>query len=266
MGTGATDTHETGTGSTDDDPYAVVMESMTFSDDAGQTVSVVRWGELDVERCARYAQITPEITNGVALSVELEKGGEAIVVVAEGKAEQLEVEDCITMEDLPLGSLLEYRFQEGEQTWLVSKIGLTAHSHYVGTKLESWKAMLLSVWQDCLASFIRMLQAGPMLQLFDSEVFPEVEAERAEWRIIDDNGRERKIPHPVHEMRRFDPATRAYVMVDSRLTGAPSEDEAEAFWSQVLEELKAATLDKVGADFIDDCLRMDVGELKAKYI
>jgi hypothetical protein len=239
---------------------------MVFSDDTGQSVAIERWGRLDVDRRDRYAKIAPAIVNGEALSVELEGGGEAIVVVLDGKADRLEVEDCITMEDLPLGSLLEYRFQEGDQAWLVSKVGIDSLEHYQGTKLESWKTLLLGVWQECLASFVRMLRAGPVLQLYDAEVFPEVEAERAEWRVIDGNGKTRSVPHPVHEMRRFDSKTRAYVSVDPRLKGAPTESEAEEFWAQILEEVRTITRDQVGVTFVDDCLSMDIDELKAKYI
>jgi hypothetical protein len=37
------------------------------------------------------------------------------------------------------------------------------------------------------------------------------------------------------------------------------------YWEEFLAELRRATSSKFGAEFIDDCMSMDVSEVKLKY-
>ena len=85
---------------------------------------------------------------------------------------------------------------------------------------------------------------------------------------MDDKGKERAIPHPVAELRRYDAASESYVALDPTLDGAPTggSPESQELWTSLLADLKQLTAEQVGADFVDDCLAMDLGELKAKYI
>jgi hypothetical protein len=44
-----------------------------------------------------------------------------------------------------------------------------------------------------------------------------------------------------------------------------SRDYCFRYWQEFLSELRKITSTKFGAEFIDDCLSMDVDAVKAKY-
>merc|ERR1712007_326110 len=102
------------------------------------------------------------------------------------------------------------------------------------------------------------LKTGPICHMFDDAMFPEARGEEKEWQVLDATGRVRHLPHPVFQMRVFNPQTGKYDYVETRLEGAPKENELEHFWQQTLSELRSATASEAGPDFIDDCFQLDV--------
>jgi len=66
-------------------------------------------------------------------------------------------------------------------------------------------------------------------------------------------------------MRIYRPATKSYEVVDTRLEGAPSDDQVAAFWTSLLQDIRAVTAPQVGVDFLDDAQTLDEATWKAKY-
>ena len=62
------------------------------------------------------------------------------------------------------------------------------------------------------------------------------------------------IPRPVTEIRAWDPETRGYVNVETRMVGAPPPEEEEKYWSDLLDELRQFH----GADVVDGTSATDI--------
>lgn len=229
----------------------------------GKKLSIQGWTHLAPERLALYTRSFSEYVGGVMVSIATAEG-ERIVHVCDGNARDVRVEDTISCEDLSPANLVEYKFETGD--FLVSKVGMDSLEMYRGMKFEAWQKMVLGMWKDCLASFVRLLKVGPICHMFDPMIFPEAPGGEREWQVVDVNGKVRHIPHPVREMRIYNAETKKYTKVDTRLTGAPQDADLDAFWEDLLKEVRETTATQVGPEFIDDCYKLDVDALKKKYI
>lgn len=159
------------------------------------------WEPFSPTRLTLYARCFSEHASGVMVSVSTAEG-ERVVHVCDGVATDIRVDDSITCEELSPCDLVEYKFENGD--FLVSKVGVDALEMYRGMKFVAWKKMVLGMWKDCLASFVRLLKTGPICHMFDPMIFPEAPGEERKWQVIDSAGKVRAIPHPVREMRIYD--------------------------------------------------------------
>jgi len=188
---------------------------------------------------------------------------EKIVRIEGDKATEMLKEDVILLSDLTPSELVEYRFAGGD--WMTSCIGVDSMENYRSSKFGIWKNMALTIWKDCLSSFLRVLKGGPICNMFDDKMFPEAPGDERAWQVVDGNGKIRRVAHPVEAMRIYRPATNSYEVVDTRLDGAPAQDQAGAFWNALLQDIRAVTAAQVGADFVDEAFTLDEATWKAKY-
>lgn len=159
---------------------------------------------------------------------------------------QLVMGSCqITYEDLTPSECIEYCFPEAPEDWAMAQLSQGALEQYRGMKFEAWKGMLVS--PTCEAQFRRMLQIGPISQMYDPQVFPTPEAFRSKYQVTDEKtGKTIQLPHPVKAMRVWNAGAQAYKPVETQLTGAPAEGETAAWWESFVQELS----EKHGSEYI----------------
>jgi len=233
-----------------------------FKSESGWTMK--SWKILDPERHRRYLRVFPQLAKGTAVSVSTEDPNEEkIVHIDKDEANEVILEDAVTLDSITPAELVEYRFAGGD--WMLSSVGLESLAGYKATKFELWKKMAMNIWRDCLAAFLRILKGGPICHMFDDKMFPEAPGDEKDWQVIDSNGKVRRLAHPVEAMRIYRPATGTYEAVDTRLDGAPRDDQAKAFWENLLKDLRTITSAEAGKDFMDDCFTLDEATLKKKY-
>jgi ubiquitin-conjugating enzyme E2 D/E len=226
--------------------------------------TVTSWKILDIDRHRRYCSQFPELSTGTAVSVSTEDPAEEKIVRIDGdKATEMLKEDVILLSDLTPSELVEYKFAGGD--WMTSCIGVDSLENYRSSKFGLWKHMALNIWKDCLSSFIRVLKGGPICHMFDDKMFPEAPGDEKAWQVVDAAGKIRRVAHPVEAMRIYRPATKSYEVVDTRLGGAPLDDQVASFWTSLLQEIRAVTAPQVGVDFLDDAQTLDEATWKAKY-
>lgn len=241
------------------------LSNVKFEDDMGNAVEVNGWTELDADRRRHYQTVCPDLAeDGMVVAVRTSDGHERIIRIKDGGAEDVRVDDVISCEELSPADLIQYKFEKGG--WMIASIGMDSLELYRGMQFENWKKMITSVWKECLASFIRLLKSGPICTMFDSTIFPEAEEEKKAWVVVDSNGKERGVPHPVVEMRKFNHESNTYETIDCRLAGAPEQKDLDTYWTNLLQELRQTTGPQVGEGFIDDCLQMELEDLQKKYI
>ena len=98
-------------------------------------------------------------------------------------------------------------------------------------------------------------------------IFSSPDSEKANWETKH-KSKKVSIPRPVGGLRVWDQSSGGYVSISPHMPGAPDNSnlaERQQFWDQFIGELRAALNPKYGEDFIDDCLNMDVSEVKLKY-
>jgi len=154
-------------------------------------------------------------------------------------AESIMCEDAISMEALPVSSLVEYQFVKGGR-WLVCGCGRESIGYYKEQKFKVYEENVKALPVPCMKSLQRMLQNGPVNTLFDSSVFVTPPDELADWTVVnEDTGKEMMIPRPVFSLRAWDPEKRKYETVDHRLTGAPKTDgDMKAWFKKTIIYLK----------------------------
>jgi len=151
----------------------------------------------------------------------------------------------ITFADISPSECVEYTFGERPGEWAVAQLSRAALESYRSAKLEAWRHLLLHA--TCEAQLRRMLQQGPVSRVYDEHVFPTPEALRPQYQVADERtGRTVRLPHPVAELRAWDPAHLRYEALEARLAGAPPDDERDEWWAKLVEELK----EKMGTEYI----------------
>merc|ERR1712232_563836 len=91
---------------------------------------------------------------------------------------------------------------------------------------------------------------GLITNMFDHVAFPSPDSEKSDWIVQGDNGKDVLIPRPVHALRVWDVKKRDYKQVQAHLDGAPSADEAEAYWAGMIKKFRQER----GEKYIDDLI------------
>jgi hypothetical protein len=144
---------------------------------------------------------------------------EHVVVVTEGVGEPVVVTDKIMYDDVPVTQIIEYHFSDTGR-WLLSNITQSSLEMYRASKFKSWRASLLDGGGQCVVTFRRMLKTGLVTQIFDTNAFASPGDEAAAWKTVDANGKTIDVPRPVHAIRVWNAADKAYDTLESRLDGA----------------------------------------------
>lgn len=155
----------------------------------------------------------------------------------------------ITYEDIPLGDCPEYCFHDDPE-WRIAQVSDAALSHFREKKFKLWEHQLKE--PECEAAFRRLLQQGPIRNVYDKFIFSSSEAVAQKYKVKDEHsGKLVDIPHQVDRMRRCEPVSGTYSDIDCSLIGAPkTESDATLYWTQFLEELRQLR----GKDYIDQLL------------
>lgn len=225
-------------------------------DIAGTTFTPTgKFAVLDPARKAIYAPVFPVIDGSEAVVSVAGKCDDADVelvaaVLREGTTFKLEVltSTCqILYDDLSPSQLVEYRFAE-DPTWRLSSIGDEALRDFKAHKFKAWKDLLLN--PTCEAQFRRMLQLGMVNKVFDKMIFVTPDELKANYTVVDDNGKQVDIPHPVSGLRVWSAADMAYTEISPILDGAPADEDAPAAWQRMLDEWRESR----GEDYINGLL------------
>jgi len=202
-----------------------------------------------------FPECAPEAARAVAIAATTPDGAkkESIALLPlsdSGGAPRVIVGSCqITFEDLSPSDCIEYAFAEAPDEWKMAQLSLEALENYRSKKFQAWQAMLME--PTCEAQFRRMLQIGCVATLYDPHVFPTPEAHKESYQVTDERtGKLIVLPHPVKKLRIWDAATNSYRAIDTQLSGAPSEEQKEQWWSNFLKELEA----KHGQEYIEGLL------------
>lgn len=235
----------------EDEAVAKVVSELKFKDANEEEMAYVSYRPLDASRRQIMAAAFPEAASGRLLQVMAKKDSDSREFTVAFKGDTLEnptilMGSCqITYEDLTPSECVEFCFAEEPEVWHMAQLGQEALEHYRGMKFEAWKNLLVS--PSCEAAFRRMLQIGMIAELYDPQVFPTPEAQKPKFQVTDEKtGKLIELPHPVHGLRVWGAAKQDYVPIETRLTGAPSNEEAAQWWQGFVEELNT----KHGAEYI----------------
>eukprot|EP00038_Savillea_parva_P027110 m.57613 g.57613 ORF g.57613 m.57613 type:complete len:268 (-) comp7776_c0_seq2:1441-2244(-) len=160
-------------------------------------------------------------------------------------------DDAIMFEEVPLSSLIQYRFSP-DKPWLLGSISVESLVFYRQSKFQIWKEMLMKGGNGCLRAFRSMLRTGLITDIFDPVCLASPPEEADDWKVEDPKkpGTFVDIPRSVHEIRVWDPETRAYTAVETRMEGAPAPGTEDKYWADLLDELRAFH----GAEVVDEAL------------
>ena len=157
----------------------------------GMAFAAQRCYMLPADRAERYGKVFAGLAPGNAVAVVGECAGEIMETVVRIDADDCEhcfLEDPIMMTEVPLPGLVEAQFEEGG-VWVMGAGGMDS---IMGEKAALWKVyegMVTKVPPDCMSATRRMLQAGPVIRLFDRGsgeggggfTLRMPEEERADW-------------------------------------------------------------------------------------
>ena len=158
----------------------------------------------------------------------------------------------VTFDDMSLSECVEYCFADEQPypQWHIAKVSVVAIEDFKAKKFKLWEHQLKA--PECEAAFRRLLQQGPIRNVYDKFIFPTPEACASKYKVIDEHsGKVVDIPHQVSRMRIWNPVEQDYDEFDPELAGAPSEpSDTEKYWSSFLDELRELR----GKDYIDSLL------------
>jgi hypothetical protein len=145
----------------------------------------------------------------------------------------------ITYEDLSLSDCVEYCFADETPfpSWHIAQISALAVQDFKDKKFKIWEHQLRA--PECEAAFRRLLQQGPIRNVYDKFIFPSPDSIANNYKVIDEHsGKVVDLPHQVSRMRIWNASAGEYDEFDPTLVGAPkTQQEAEDYWKQLLEEL-----------------------------
>lgn len=214
------------------------------------TVSVF---PLNSERLQIYSSFLIKSNAPVMALVIREECKEIIYQITADKEIHFPVVSCqITYEDVPLADCPEYCFTD-DPVWRLAQVSDEALDHFRQKKFKLWENQIKE--PECEAAFRRLLQQGPIRNVYDKFIFPSRPEVADSYKVKDEHsGKLVDIPHQVDRMRKWDPASQKYVLIDCSLVGAPlSDSHAMQYWKGLLEELRELR----GKDYIDNLLGLD---------
>lgn len=206
------------------------------------------------ERASVYSPFKQFGDAGQLLTVTCQVDGECrefIVEVntANNQVRAINISCQITFEDLSLSQCPEYFFEDDPE-WRVAQISLEAIEDFKLKKFKLWEHQLKE--PECEAAFRRLLQQGPIRNVFDKFIFPSSDAVARTYKVIDEhNGKAVDVPHQVYKMRLWNCEIGQYEDFNCSLSGAPtSESEAETYWNRLVGEMRELR----GSEYIDSLL------------
>ena len=154
----------------------------------------------------------------------------------ENKTVQIVEWECgISFVDLPISKVLEYTFYN-DGPWFLSIVGHEATISYKGSKFGWWKNALERPTDP--TAFEHFLRIGLITKLHDKFAFRIPETEKSNWMIKDRHGKYRELPRPVHSLRVWSATKRCYEYIDAHLDGAPSDENAQKYWNDMLDRFR----------------------------
>jgi hypothetical protein len=226
-----------------------------ISDTLGIELKDILVSRLEEERAELYSGFLPSDDywfHSVLGTDSLDGERKEVVVAVSSSSSQVIVPtvDCqITFEDLSLSQCPEYKFQD-DPVWRIAKLSLLALDDFKQKKFRLWEHQINE--PECEAAFRRLLQQGPIRNVFDKFIFPSSEEVACNYKVVDEHsGKTVDVPHQVSQMRIWNPVTRVYDNLDCSLVGAPKSDvEAELYWNNKLAQLRELR----GSQYIDSLL------------
>lgn len=228
---------------TSSDVPASVLSGLRLVNSDEEVMTMVSHRLLDVQRKKVFASSFPQCTEeALVVAITAKDSSDKLkefIAIVKGETSELVQGSCqISFEDLSPSECIEYVFAEAPEEWALAQVSLEALETYRGMKFEAWKHMLEK--PTCEAQFRRMLQLGIVTALYDPQLFPTPDALKAQYQVTDDRtGKLIQLPHPVKEMRVWDPTKQQYAKIDTHLTGAPSEAEKESWWKDFVQKMRA---------------------------
>jgi len=144
------------------------------------------------------------------------------VELAEGRCQA-------TGEALSPSEFVEYSFAEEPEAWLAARCSREALASLASSGLEAWQRQLLDT--PCEEFRRKLLHAGPVTNIYDSNIFPCGSEDRSKyWAWDSDTGGCHQVPHPVARLRVWDPEALAYEELNPQLEGVPPAGEPRAAW------------------------------------
>ena len=70
------------------------------------------------------------------------------------------------------------------------------------------------------------------------------------------------IPRPVLALRIWNSLEQKYDEIPALMDGAPTQSECESYWLSFLDELRFVLEPKYGEGFINDCIYLDIEDIK----
>jgi len=242
----------------DDEAVGKALKALTLKNSDEEEMTYTGHRPLEPERVRIMASAFPDIEapGQKPYAVLAQRGGDTKEFIALVKSDPASepptvlMGSCsITYEDLSPADCIEYAFAEAPEEWRMSQLSREALETYRGMKFEAWKGMLVN--PSCEAAFRRMLQIGMISQMYDPQVFPTPESQKAKYQVTDERtGKLIELPHPVKGLRVWDAGAQRYTDIEAQLTGAPSEADAAKWWEDFLGELSG----KHGAEYIQDLI------------
>mmetsp|Transcript_9553 Transcript_9553/g.14334 ORF Transcript_9553/g.14334 Transcript_9553/m.14334 type:complete len:312 (+) Transcript_9553:104-1039(+) len=261
-----------------DETIEGLVKSVEIVNDDGVQFKVLSHSRLSKDRKAIYSRKFPEMKSSIVIAckckevadeeesellTESSKIVEHLVLInrssegkSKAKAKPLLTECKISYEEVSPTQLVEYRFEE-TPTWYLSESTRPYLESFRASKFKTWKTMLMET--RCRATLRSLLALGPITRLYDRFALPTPEDQKHLFETKDDNGKTVHIPHPVSELRVWDPEKGEYEVVKAHLEGSPETKEAvEKFWSETLARLREAH----GEEFINKLLGEGLKKLK----
>lgn len=236
----------------DVDTIGEAVKALKLTDADGEAMEYVSHRLLETERQRVMATGFPDLAvmDEQVVAIIGKKDDdvrEFIAIVKEDSKPELVFGSCqITFEDMSPSECVEYVFSEDPTRYALAQISLDALETYRGMKFELWQKMLKE--PTCEAQFRRMLQIGVVSRMYDPNLFPTPDSLKPMYQVTDEKtGKLIQLPHPVGAMRVWNAKKQVYDSIDPQLQGAPSEAEKDAWWQNMIQELK----EKHGEEYIN---------------
>jgi ubiquitin-protein ligase len=222
--------------------------------ESGPLKNITAVYHLESHRAKRYATIQdgikPDGSNAVAVVGEDMYGDITEMIVRlnndlSAPEELCQIEDTIMMEQMNLMAFPEYRFSATDP-WKLCTGGLDGVENWRRISFKLYEESIRETPPSCLAGLGRLLWLGPITHLYanaNDQIFPMPESEQPDWTVVrvdEKTGKEHKtyLPRTLHALRIWNPTTRAYEAVETKLEGSPGPQEKEAWFKGIVRHLK----------------------------